>query len=202
MIDNRELTRSRPRCFRVRNRPQPGLGPSFTTVRATTQPGFSMNLMPLLGTVAPRMTLHFATVFIFVLVGFAFAGIALVVAKWLRPSNPNPAKLTIYECGELPRGSSWIRFNVRFYLIALFFIVFDVEVIFLYPWAVVFKQLFNVPGLGALVFWEMIIFLGILTLGLAYIWVKGDLDWVKRLVARNGDNGALATAQEEEVTSS
>ncbi len=147
-----------------------------------------MNLMPLLGTVAPELSLHFATVFIFVVVGFAFAGIALGVAKWLRPSNPSPAKMTIYECGELPRGSSWIRFNVRFYLVALFFIIFDVEVIFLYPWAVVFKQLYPVPELGALVFWEMIIFLAILTVGLAYIWVKGDLDWVKKLVARGPES--------------
>lgn len=162
-----------------------------------------MSLMLPLGTVAPSVSLDFATAFIFVLVGFAFAGIALGVAKLLRPSNPSPAKMTSYECGELPRGSSWIRFNVRFYLVALFFIVFDVEVIFLYPWAVVFKQLFPVEGLGALVFWEMIIFLAILTVGLAYIWVKGDLDWVKRLVDRD-DAPALANNQnnsalEEEV---
>jgi len=146
---------------------------------------------------------HFATVLVFVVVGFAFAGLALGVAKLLRPSAPNPNKLTTYECGELPRGSSWIRFNVRFYLIALFFIVFDVEVIFLYPWAVVFKQLYPVPGLGALVFWEMVIFLAILTIGLAYVWIKGDLDWVKRLVERNGDqpgaNVQTNTALEEEV---
>lgn len=146
-----------------------------------------MNLMPLLGTVAPELSLNYATVLIFVVVGIAFAGLALGVAKLLRPSNPSPAKMTIYECGELPRGSSWIRFNIRFYLVALFFIIFDVEVIFLYPWAVVFKQLYPVPGLGALVFWEMIIFLSILTVGLAYIWVKGDLDWVKKLVERNED---------------
>ena len=70
---------------------------------------------------------------------------------------------------------------------ALIVLVFDVETIFLFPWAVVFKQLFPVPGLGSVVFWEMVIFLAILTVGLAYIWVKGDLDWVKRLVERNGD---------------
>lgn len=162
-----------------------------------------MSLMLPLGAVAPSVSQNFATAFIFVVVGIAFAGIALGVAKLLRPSNPSPAKMTSYECGELPRGSSWIRFNVRFYLIALFFIVFDVEVIFLYPWAVVFKQLFPVPGLGALVFWEMVIFLAILTVGLAYIWVKGDLNWVKRLVERNGDQAAPANlnnnALEEEV---
>jgi NADH-quinone oxidoreductase subunit A len=138
---------------------------------------------------------HFGTVFVFIVIGFVFAAIALIVAKILRPSNPSPAKMTTYECGELPRGSSWVRFNVRFYLIALFFIVFDVETVFLFPWAVVFKQLYPLPGLGALVFWEMVIFLAILTLGLAYVWAKGDLDWVKKLAERPS-----AAEGDEEVT--
>jgi NADH-quinone oxidoreductase subunit A len=167
-----------------------------------------MSLLPPLGTVATSVVGNFATVLIFVLVGFAFAGLALGVAKLIRPSNPSPAKMTTYECGEIPSGSSWVRFNVRFYLIALFFLIFDVEVVFLFPWAVVFKQLFPVPGLGALVFWEMVIFLGILTMGLAYIWVKGDLDWVKNLVERNDANlpsdlpedRVKAGALEEEVS--
>ena len=154
--------------------------------------------MPVLGAVDFGLQGQFATVLIFVIIGLIFAAIALIVARILRPHNPNPAKLTTYECGELPRGSSWVRFNVRFYLIALFFIVFDVEVIFLYPWAVVFKQLFPVPGLGPLVFWEMILFLAILTVGLVYIWAKGDLDWVKKLVDREGvAPGNPADAPEE-----
>jgi len=160
-----------------------------------------MIFMPFLGTVTSALTGHYATVLIFVLVGFVFAGLALGVAKLIRPSNPSPAKMTTYECGELPIGSSWIRFNVRFYLIALFFIVFDVEVIFLYPWAVVFKHLYPVPGLGAIVFWEMIIFLSILTLGLAYVWAKGDLDWVKKLTERP-TNGTTSAALEEEASTS
>ena len=146
---------------------------------------------------------HFATIFIFILVGFAFAWIALVLARILRPSNPHPAKLTTYECGELPRGSSWVRFNVRFYLIALFFLVFDVEVIFLFPWAVVFKPLLPHPQLGKLVFWEMMIFLAILAFGLAYIWAKGDLHWVKKLMERPrggvAEDGLEDDAREQEV---
>ena len=130
------------------------------------------------------MSGHFGTVFVFIVIGFVFAAIALIVAKILRPSNPSAAKMTTYECGEMPRGSSWIRFNVRFYLIALFFIVFDVEVIFLYPWAVVFRDLF--PVAGGLGFGEMLLFIAILVVGLAYVWVKGDLDWVKGLIRRNG----------------
>lgn len=159
-----------------------------------------MNLLLSPGTVTPSPIADYATVLIFILVGFVFAGIALGVAKLLRPSNPSPAKLTTYECGELPTGSSWVRFNVRFYLVALFFIVFDVEVIFLYPWAVVFKQLYPVPRLGALVFWEMILFLAILTVGLAYVWVKGDLSWVKKLVDRTPAESATPAALEEEVS--
>lgn len=155
-----------------------------------------MSLLTPLGTVG--VLGNFATVFVFVVIGFVFAAIALIVAKILRPSNPSPAKMTTYECGELPIGSSWVRFNVRFYLIALFFIVFDVEVIFLYPWAVVFKQLFPHPQLGALVFWEMVLFLAILTLGLAYVWVKGDLDWVKKLIERPAANDVRVL--EEEVS--
>lgn len=146
---------------------------------------------------------HFATVLIFVIVGLVFAWLALVVAKLLRPSNPNPNKLTTYECGEMPSGSSWIRFNVRFYLVALFFLVFDVEVIFLYPWAVVFKQLYPLPQMGALVFWEMVIFLAILTVGLAYVWVKGDLDWVKKLMDRpDHQKTTSGSTPEEEVPAS
>jgi NADH-quinone oxidoreductase subunit A len=126
----------------------------------------------------------FATVLIFILFGIFFGLLALGIARLLRPSHPTPSKLTTYECGELPRGSSWVRFNVRFYLVALFFIVFDVEVIFLFPWAVVFRQLLGVSGLGALVFWEMVLFLAILVAGLGYVWGKGDLDWVRRLATR------------------
>jgi NADH-quinone oxidoreductase subunit A len=143
-----------------------------------------MTMLPPLAAVATGVHADFATVLIFLLFGIFFGLLALGIARLLRPANPNENKLTTYECGELPRGSAWVRFNVRFYLIALFFIVFDVEVIFIYPWATVFKQLFPVPGLGALVFWEMVIFLAILTLGLAYVWAKGDLDWVKSLIAR------------------
>ena len=163
-----------------------------------------MSLMYPFVAVASNVQGHFATVFIFVIIGIVFAGLALGVAMLLRPSNPSPAKMTSYECGELPSGSSWIRFNVRFYLVALFFLVFDVEVIFLYPWAVVFKSLFPYPGMGALVFWEMVIFLAILSVGLAYVWVKGDLNWVKGLMDRTPSEKtdikpASGTASEQEV---
>tara|TARA_B100000700_G_C14270637_1_gene501335 strand:+ start:43 stop:453 length:411 start_codon:yes stop_codon:yes gene_type:complete len=87
--------------------------------------------------------------------------------------NKGGDKLEIYECGELPEGSAWVQFNIRFYIIALIFIIFDVEVVFLFPWAVVFKDI------GLLAFIEVMIFLGILIVGFIYVWMKGDLDWVK-----------------------
>ena len=162
-----------------------------------------MNLILPFVAVASSVQGHFATVLIFVIIGFVFAGLALGVAKLLRPSNPNPNKLTTYECGEMPSGSSWVRFNIRFYLVALFLNIFDVEVIFLYPWAVVFKQLYPLPQMGALVFWEMVIFLAILTVGLAYVWVKGDLNWVKTLMDRpDHQKPTSAAVQEQEVPSS
>ena len=94
----------------------------------------------------------------------------------IAPSKKTKEKLDTYECGEVPEGSAWLQFNIRFYVIALIFLIFDVEVVFLFPWAVVFKEL----GLLAMV--EMSIFLVILIVGLAYVWVKSDLDWVKRKV--------------------
>jgi len=142
-----------------------------------------MSLLPVLAAVSTGLHANYTTVLLFILFGIFFANLALWIAKLVRPSKPSAAKQVTYECGELPRGSSWVRFNIRFYLIALFFIVFDVEVVFIYPWAVVFKPLF--PAIGSLLFVEMALFLGILAVGLAYIWAKGDLDWVKSLIRRD-----------------
>jgi len=142
-----------------------------------------MSLLPVLAAVSTGLHANYTTVLLFILFGIFFANLALWIAKLVRPSKPSAAKQVTYECGELPRGSSWVRFNIRFYLIALFFIVFDVEVVFIYPWAVVFKPLY--PAIGSLLFVEMALFLGILAVGLAYIWAKGDLDWVKSLIRRD-----------------
>jgi NADH-quinone oxidoreductase subunit A len=106
--------------------------------------------------------------------------------------NKQGDKLEIYECGELPEGSAWVQFNIRFYVVALIFIIFDVEVVFLFPWAVVFKDL----GLIALV--EVMIFLGILIVGFAYVWMKGDLDWVKmKLKYASGRYANLGTEESD-----
>ena len=98
----------------------------------------------------------------------------LIIQSLISPKfNKGGDKLEIYECGELPEGSAWVQFNIRFYIIALVFIIFDVEVVFLFPWAVVFKDI------GLLAFVEVMIFLSILIVGFIYVWMKGDLDWVK-----------------------
>ena len=116
-------------------------------------------------------TILFATFLAVVLVA-----VPLFISWLVAPSNKTKEKLQTYECGEVVDGSAWLQFNIRFYVIALIFLIFDVEVVFLFPWAVVFKEL----GLLALI--EMGIFLLILVVGLAYVWVKSDLDWVKRTV--------------------
>jgi NADH-quinone oxidoreductase subunit A len=115
----------------------------------------------------------FGNVFVFLVLGIVFVAGGYLTARMLRPSRPNPAKNSTYECGEEAVGSAWVKFNIRFYVVALIFIIFDVEVVFLYPWATVFKSL----GVFALV--EVLVFAGILILGLVYAWVKGDLDWVR-----------------------
>ena len=116
---------------------------------------------------------QFGYVLIFMVIGVAFVAIGFLTARFLRPSRPNPEKLTSYECGEEVVGSSWVQFNIRFYVVALIFILFDVEVVFLFPWATVFKEM------GHFAFYEMMLFVGILVLGLAYAWVRGDLEWVR-----------------------
>lgn len=102
--------------------------------------------------------------------------------KILAPSKPNPQKLSSYECGEEVRGSSWVPFNSRFYIIALIFLLFDVEMVFIFPWATVFaqQQLIDADSRwGWLTLIEMFIFMLILILGLIYAWRKGDLNWIK-----------------------
>ncbi len=100
----------------------------------------------------------------------------------IAPRKPNPEKLSSYECGEEPVGSAWIPFNGRFYVIALIFLLFDVEMIFIFPWATVYAN----PDLiaadkrwGVFTLIEMFVFAGILILGLIYVWRKKDLEWIK-----------------------
>lgn len=125
---------------------------------------------------------QFAYVAAFLGAGILFLGLILFTAKLLRPSRPNVEKLSTYESGEAPVGNANIRFNPRFYVIALLFVLFEVELIFLFPWAVVFGNksiAAAAPAWSSYALIEMFIFVGILVLGLAFAWVKGYLDWDK-----------------------
>ena len=134
----------------------------------------------------------FSPIIIFILLAIALVILQLILQSLLSPrKNKGGDKLISYECGEIPEGSAWVQFNIRFYVIALIFLIFDVEVVFLFPWAVVFKDM----GMVALV--EMGIFLSILIVGLAYVWVKSDLDWIKRTV-RYGSGRYQKIAMEQE----
>lgn len=113
----------------------------------------------------------YVIVTVFLILGTAFPIVVLWLGKQLRPNKPTQEKETTYESGNEPVGGSQIRFNVRYYLYALMFVVFDVETVFLYPWAVAYRQL----GLFALV--EMVIFIGLLLVGLIYAWRKKVLQW-------------------------
>jgi NADH-quinone oxidoreductase subunit A len=115
----------------------------------------------------------YAAVLAFLVVAIAFLAVNLLVWKVIRPSRFSEEKLTTYECGENPVGSAWIQFNIRFYVFALIFIIFDVEAVFLLPWAVVFRKL------GVLAYVEGLVFIAILVVALAYVWSKGDLEWVR-----------------------
>ena len=113
-------------------------------------------------------------IIIFTVLAAALIGLPLALQHLLSPrNNKGGDKLTSYECGELPEGSAWVKFNIRFYVIALVFLIFDVEIVFLFPWAVVYQEL------GLLAFIEAFLFVLILVVGFAYVWAKGDLDWVK-----------------------
>lgn len=119
------------------------------------------------------MLTEFGKIFIFILLGIIFVIITLFLSKLVRPNRPTLEKLKVYECGENPEGSPWVKFNIRFYVVALIFLIFDVEVVLLFPWALVYKE-FGVYGFVA-----GLIFLLVLGLGMAYEWRKGDLEWAR-----------------------
>ena len=104
----------------------------------------------------------------------------LLFGKFLRPSRPNEEKASTYECGERPVGAAWFNFNNHFYLIALVFVVFDVEVALVVPPILVFRKWVD-QGLGWLALGEVFFFLGVLLVALAYFWMKGDFRWIQDL---------------------
>ncbi len=195
---------------------------------------------------------------LFLVIGSGFVFIHLVIGRFVRPSKPDPEKKTIYECGEPTIGSAWVQFDLRFYVVALLFVIFDVEVAFFFPWAVVFGQsnslahmqapqgdaerLAYIRQLKALVppqmqtdeqkaiadleggtaaqrdaaaprihaqfekdqaaaksnawlaFFDILVFFGVLLVGFAYLWARGDLKWVRSLASEEGESAAAPAA--------
>ncbi|MGK9476049.1 NADH-quinone oxidoreductase subunit A [Melioribacter sp. OK-6-Me] len=119
------------------------------------------------------MLTEFGKILIFIIFAAIFVIVTLFVAKIVRPNRPTFEKLKIYECGENPEGSPWVKFNIRFYVVALIFLIFDVEVVLLFPWALAYKEM------GFYGYLIGIIFLLLLVLGMAYEWQKGDLEWAR-----------------------
>jgi len=119
------------------------------------------------------MLTEFGKVFAFILTAILFVIVAVFASKLIRPARPTKEKLSTYECGENPEGSPWVKFNIRFYVVALIFLIFDVEVVMLIPWALVYRDS------GIMGFMVGAIFLILLGLGMAYEWRKGDLEWAR-----------------------
>ena len=159
-----------------------------------------------------------ATILVFVAVGVGFLAFNLVLGRLVRPNRPSPEKGSVYECGEEPIGSAWIQFDLRFYVVALLFVIFDVEIAFFFPWAVVFGSATQLADAGrpadqraAVVrqldpatadapppgvantfaryaFLELLVFFGVLLVGFAYLWKRGDLEWVRSVAAQAKEN--------------
>jgi NADH-quinone oxidoreductase subunit A len=168
--------------------------------------------------------------------GFLFVFVNLLIGRFLRPSDPHPEKLEIYECGEPTIGSSFVQFDLRFYVVALLFLIFDVEVAFFFPWATVFGKANHLrdphlvkvadgklteparglyrelgvpaqalPGVASteqieadatalawFSFWDILVFFGVVLVGFAYVWYRGDLDWVRAVSRERGEPAARA----------
>jgi NADH-quinone oxidoreductase subunit A len=143
------------------------------------------------------MLFEYANVLFGLIFGAAFVVLNIsVLNRILAPKVKNAAKESIYECGEPAIGSAWVRFDMRFYTVALVFLIFEVEAAVMFPWAVVFKRLTAwgaEAGNGLFVFGEILVFVAILSVGLVYVWKKGDLDWVKSTLASRGLEEAEAS---------
>lgn len=125
----------------------------------------------------------FGEVLLYIIGGILFVLVSFFVSSLLRPHRPNAQKLSTYESGEEAISSAWTQFNIRFYIIALIFLLFEVEILFLFPWSTIFAKKELIDETDGLWGWfsviEVVIFIGILAVGLAYAWVNGHLDWIK-----------------------
>jgi len=125
----------------------------------------------MLGEAFPIMLEQYFPILLFIIVGLAVGGAMLSIGSLVSPDKPDSEKLSPYECGFEAFEDARMKFDVRYYLVAILFILFDLEIAFLFPWAVV------LPEIGVFGFWSMMLFLGILIIGFIYEWKKGALEW-------------------------
>lgn len=139
------------------------------------------------------MLTQYSTVLIFFALAVGFILISLLLGALLRPKNLYPIKLSAYECGEVPVGNAWVNFNIRYYNLALIFLLFDVEVVFIFPVAVVYRE-WIAANFGLIAMIELLVFVSILIFALLYAWGKGDIDWIKAVDSQETEN--LQTIEE------
>ncbi len=120
---------------------------------------------------------NYFPVLVFMIVGLAFGFAPILLGRLIAPNRPDSEKLSAFECGFEPFEEARMKFDVRYYLIAILFILFDLEIAFLFPWAAIFKDIVATPEVKIFGFVEMLVFLGILVVGYVYAWAKGALDW-------------------------
>ena len=120
---------------------------------------------------------NYFPILMFVLVGVAVGVLPVAMGFILAPSRPDPEKLSPYECGFEAFEDARMKFDVRFYLIAILFILFDLEIAFLFPWAAIFRNIVATDSIKLFGFVEMLVFVGILVIGYVYAWAKGALEW-------------------------
>ena len=123
-----------------------------------------------------KLLLEYLPILIFIGLAGVMGAALIVVPMAIAPSRPDPEKLSAYECGFPAFGDARMKFDVRFYLVAILFIIFDLEVAFLFPWAITLTDLSH-GATGVFAFWSMMVFLGVLTVGFIYEWKKGALEW-------------------------
>src|ERR1700733_9087077 len=121
------------------------------------------------------LLLEYLPILIFIGLAAVLGSVLVAVPLLIAPSKPDPEKLSAYECGFPAFGDARMKFDVRFYLVAILFIIFDLEVAFLFPWAITLTSMGHDAGIFA--FWSMMVFLGVLTVGFIYEWKKGALEW-------------------------
>jgi len=144
------------------------------------------------------MGFEFGTVLVFAIVAVGFALGGITASRLVGPKIPNPEKSTIYECGERPVGVAWFNFNPRFYLVALVFVIFEVDIALTFPVVAVYREWAAAadPTFAWVAFVELFLFTAILVVGLVWVWGHGDLEWVKNLGAASYEAPASGAGRE------